>query len=91
MQSLRRGLQDLTGREPPAVSPQTRTTFAVCLVDARRRLWQHWLAWRALRVDVRSPQPREPSVGQGGVLLRAFAAGRALVRLRPTRTCHSNG
>eukprot|EP00964_Phaeocystis_antarctica_P138448 scaffold103121_cov65-Phaeocystis_antarctica.AAC.6 len=67
--------------ESPPRCPPCRHALARCP-------WQHWLAWRALCLDVRSPQPRQPPAGQSGVLLRALAAGHALVRRpRPTRTC----
>ncbi len=70
-------------------SSQSRRALAVHPADTLARCpWQHWLAWRALCLDVRSPQPRQPPAGQDGVLLRALAAGHALVRRpRPTRTC----
>jgi hypothetical protein len=76
-------------RAPRGESSQPRLiSFLPCRQSLGRRPWQHWLAWRALRMDVRSPQPRQPPTGQAGVFLRALAAGHALVQHpRPTRTC----
>lgn len=76
-------------RAPRGESSRPRhVSFPPCRRPLAHRPWQHWLAWRALCMDVRSPQPRQPPTGQGRVLLRALAAGHALVwRSRPTRTC----